>query len=576
MKIEIASFRTSAVLMSILCSLLIPQITCSQTNYFVSPDGNNANTGGLQMPWKTVQYGLDELTSGDTLNLMSGTYNEKVEIPISGIVLRNHASDMPRIDASGLFNQISVIEIHDVSNVTISGIEIANNVMIDAQGILVEGNCQNITIQKCKIHDIHFSSNPNATVDYDTNAQGIIVYGTDGNNAITNLQILNNELFDCRLGASEGIAVNGNVDGFVISGNEVHDLTNIGIDAIGFEGESSNAASDQARNGLISNNMVYNCLSGLATSAGIYIDGGKSIVVENNTCYHNGYGIEVGCENQGKATEDIVVRNNLIYDNEVAGLAFGGFDFPDESGKVINSSFRNNTCFYNDYTEEYNGEMYLSYTENCVIENNIFYVSDQNVALFQDGNPLNLSMDYNVYYSDVMASQIMFDYAGIPGNGLVDFSSKTGQDKNSINQNPAFVNASTATPDFHLTPASPAIDAGNPAFIGGVGEMDLDGENRVNGTVDCGADEHYMTTGLGVFVKSEIHLYPNPTRGVVNVISDFEHLTFKVIGPSGMVFMAGMSANSQIDFSSLSPGMYFVHLYNPSGVVGWTTKIVRE
>jgi hypothetical protein len=44
-----------------------------------------------------------------------------------------------------------------------------------------------------------------------------------------------------------------------------------------------------------------------------------------------------------------------------------------------------------------------------------------------------------------------------------------------------------ATGDFHLKPGSPATNAGTSAF--GLGSVDIDGQARVNGKVDIGADE---------------------------------------------------------------------------------------
>ncbi|RLD53619.1 MAG: DUF5123 domain-containing protein, partial [Bacteroidetes bacterium] len=267
--------RITTVVMSIVSILAI-----GQTNYYVSPTGSNTNNGSISAPWLHIQYGLDQLSSGDTLNLETGTYNEKIQIPGNGIVLRNKIGNSPIIDATGWAGQESIVEIYDVSNFTIDGIELQNNIMPDAQGIVVGNNCQNITIKNCIIHDIHFSANASDPVTENTNAQGIIVYGTDGTNSITNLNIINNELYNCRLGYSEGIAVNGNVDGFEVSGNLVHDITNIGLDFIGFEDTSPTPANDQARNGLVKNNTTYNCISSYATSGGIYVDGGKSIIIE--------------------------------------------------------------------------------------------------------------------------------------------------------------------------------------------------------------------------------------------------------------------------------------------------------
>ncbi len=76
----------------------------------------------------------------------------------------------------------------------------------------------------------------------------------------------------------EALSLNGNIDGFEINGNEIYNNTNIGIVAIGYEGECPDPNLDQARNGVIINNLVYQNPSAYDAAAGIYIDGGKNIV----------------------------------------------------------------------------------------------------------------------------------------------------------------------------------------------------------------------------------------------------------------------------------------------------------
>ena len=48
-------------------------IGVAQTNYYVSPTGSNSNNGGISTPWLTVQFGLNQLVNGDTLNLECNT-----------------------------------------------------------------------------------------------------------------------------------------------------------------------------------------------------------------------------------------------------------------------------------------------------------------------------------------------------------------------------------------------------------------------------------------------------------------------------------------------------------------------
>jgi hypothetical protein len=552
--------------------LLFPLFIFGQNNYYVSPSGNNANSGSLATPWRTIQFGLNQLATNDILNVLTGTYPEKLVIPRNSITLKNHAGNTPIIDGLGITSQNAIIAITNKSNITIDGLEIKNSIQNDAQGILVEGNGSNITIQNCKIHDIHFSSNSNATVTASTNAQGIIVYGTSGTTAITNLKIANNQVHDCRLGYSEGIAVNGNVDGFEITNNTVYNLTNIGIDIIGHEATSPNAANDQARNGLVKNNIVRDCLSIYATSGGIYVDGGKSIVIENNTSYHNGYGIEIGCENIGKTTDAIKVRNNIIYNNQIAGLSLGGFSYP-TSGKVINSSFTNNTCYANGYSNAAYGELYLSYSENTIIENNIFYTNTQNKIAFAELTQPSLTFNYNNFYS--ISGNLSFNWNGANYNSYTAFKTGTASNVNSINANPNFVLAATTNPDFHLNNSSPCINSGNPAFIAQLTEVDLDNQTRVNDVVDCGVDEFY-TLSITQFQENEkIRIYPNPVKNNIKIGNNFGKSTVEILSITGQTVYKKLDfEGNDIDVSELKAGVYILNLSNENG--NYAVKIIKN
>ena len=60
----------------------------AQTSYYVSPDGSNAGDGNMASPWPFVQFGLEHIVPGDTLNLREGSLHRKIAIPFSGITLR--------------------------------------------------------------------------------------------------------------------------------------------------------------------------------------------------------------------------------------------------------------------------------------------------------------------------------------------------------------------------------------------------------------------------------------------------------------------------------------------------------
>ncbi|WP_455931567.1 right-handed parallel beta-helix repeat-containing protein, partial [Priestia aryabhattai] len=79
---------------------------------------------------------------------------------------------------------------------------------------------------------------------------------------------------------------------------------------------------DQAREGVISENSIYNVSSYSNpayrheySAGGIYVDGGKEVVIEHNISSHNDLGIEIASEHHGKQTTNIQVVRNMIYEN---------------------------------------------------------------------------------------------------------------------------------------------------------------------------------------------------------------------------------------------------------------------
>ena len=558
--------------------LLLANFLPAQTNYYVAPGGSNGNTGTTSLQaWETIQYGIDQLSPGDTLNVMSGSYNEKIKFNNSGttqdrLVLRNNPGDIVYLFGTGLTATEPMIEITDRVGITVQGLIIHDNAMNDAQGILISGASTDITIAQNEIYDIHFSSNPNASVNATTNAQPIIVYGTDPNTPITNLLIEQNEVRDCRTGFSEAMAINGNVTGFEVAENQVHDITNIGIDLIGHEGTCSDPSQDQARYGRVHHNHVHHCLSSYATSGGIYVDGAAFCTIENNTCYRNGFGIEVGCENVGKSASNIRVRNNLLYDNEVAGLALGGFDFPSGSGRVEFIDVRNNTLLKNDFSGSFTGELYISYCDNCLLRNNIFFTSAQNTLAYGENVPTTFLMSFNISHCSAGASALEYDWNGNSYTGFSSFQSSTGQETNSFSVDPALNSANVLNADFHLQSNSPAIDAGDPSTASDSTDFDIDDVLRPVGTrIDIGADEY----GGQVAVQGAPHravgrIFPNPVRGVLylqGMQSYGSDLRYRIWDLSGRLVEEGEFARGGQRLKMREKGIFIFELMDREEVV---------
>jgi len=276
---------------------------------------------------ESIQRAVDRAPEGAVVHVQPGVYRERLNITRDNITLRGDGKailDLQDKSVSG-----GAIHISNRRNVTIDGFEIRNVRGGDTPtGIAVDGRSNNISILNNDIHHVESGKD----------AHGISIYGA-GKQPITNVRIEGNNVHHLKLGTSEAVVVNGNVDGFKILNNKVHDNDNIGIDVIG--GERISGKDDRARRGVIANNQVWNIdLSGRRSAAGIYVDGGRDVWIENNDVRNATYGIEIASEREGWNTEKVHVRGNRIQGTRLAGITLGGGDT--SNGGVTGSSVENN------------------------------------------------------------------------------------------------------------------------------------------------------------------------------------------------------------------------------------------
>ncbi|MFI5251935.1 MAG: choice-of-anchor Q domain-containing protein [Bacteroidota bacterium] len=459
---------------------------------FVSTLGDDNNAGTKVQPWRHIQYACDSAKAGDTVYVMGGIYNEKLAVHATGnstdgyITFTPYQTDTVIIDGTGLVGDQLVL-LKNINYVRFQGFELRNNLdQTFGTGIWVQGYGDHIVLNNNVIHDMRAAVGGG-------DAMGISVYGSDPNFPISNIAIDGNKIFNCEPGHSESLTLNGNVDTFYIYNNSVHDVNNIGIDMIGGEKTSSNPANDMARNGICRGNVVYHARSayGGGYAAGIYVDGGQNILVERNIVYECDLGLEIGCENHGRIASGMIVRENLIFNNDKRGISFGGYNYP-TTGKVTSSVFLNNTVYNNDVLHTDEGELYIEYAQNCAVKNNIFYSSSQNKIMTTafGANAGNI-LDYNLYYSPVGRGNVTIDWNGTVYAGFDTYVNGALQDSHSLFGDPLFISATLPSPDLHSRAGSPGIDMGDPAFVPAPGETDFDSLSRVVGArVDAGAYEY--------------------------------------------------------------------------------------
>ena len=429
-----------------------------------------AESGG---DFTVIQDALDAAVAGDTVVVHEklGPYFERLVFPRSGnagsgfITLEAAAGEQPVLDGTGVPGDQSMILIESKSWLKIVGFEIQNNVGVtDGSGIRIVGAGSHLEVRDNRIHDMRGQ-----------NAMGITVYATEPT-AISDLVIDGNEIYDCEPATSEALTLNGNVDGFVISDNYVHHVDNIGIDCIGGEEDIQPDDTKVCRNGVIRGNRVERARSsyGGGFAAGIYSDGGKNLVIENNVVTQCDVGMEIGAESSAITSTGILVRNNLIYDNDKAGLGFGGY--ASYTGRVNDCTFTGNTLYKNDTLGAGFGELWIQYAEGNVVRSNLFYATGQNKLLVSEYGNVNTMLDDNLWYVDAGAGAARFSWNATQYTGFAAYQAGTGQDAGSVFANPLL--AAPASGDFHLGTGSPAVNCGDPTYTPAGGETDLDGAAR--------------------------------------------------------------------------------------------------
>lgn len=480
-------------------------------------------------------------------------------------------------------------------------------------GIQIVADCRHITIFDNDISDISWTSQVDPTVPDaslteaqkkivrnawpNDNCGPINVLGTDLH-AMRDITIDGNEVHHCIPGWTEAVTMNGYLDTFSVINNLIHDVKNIGIVAAGNyswvldPGNGFSTPSDQnyARNGIISDNIVYNCLSPIASSAGIYLDGSRNVLVERNQVYQNHVGISVGNETPSSHSGGHIIRNNIVYDNVYTGMVLGsnGYNAWVENVKVLNNTFfKNNTQvatllpqLVNGLVNIQNGEA-VPYTfgdggeivtqrlsnsndapgAKIVVQNNIVrsrkgvpltvtwaFKTDEfsSASLTKSNLKTLLDWNYNLYYTQP-GEYINYNFAsaGFTGNtyNFANYKTETGLDSNSVaielgsvpSPDPVFSSSTSFPGKYSLVSGSAAYNTGNPSSSYS-GEDDFIYTERIlNGRIDAGALEYSNSSRPASFtqviapVKNGCVVFPNPFNDNINIkITRTENATTQV------------------------------------------------
>ncbi len=390
--------------------------------YHVALTGNDSKgTGTNELPWRTIQHALDECEAGDTVRVHAGTYSERVEFNVSGSAAKGPITLVGEegaiLSGKGVKGN-QLIRAEDQSYLRIQNLDLVDNQNpAESAAIMIEGSGSHFEIRQCRIARCKGK-----------NAIGIGFYGNKAAAPLAEIVIDGNSITDCEPAPSEALVLNGNVMNFKVTNNVISKVNNIGIDFIGGEKDMVKDPTKVARNGLCQGNRVENARSTYEDgyAAGIYVDGGKDIVIEDNVVTQCDLGIEVGAENKGTVTSGIIVRRNTFFKNDKAGLVFGGYDR--KRGRVEKCQFVENQFYQNTQHAQAQGELWIQHASDNEVRGNSFWVGGKKpMALVVTGGGAN-TVDENIWFTDAGAASLSYQLGNTQGMTFEKWQSTTGWD----------------------------------------------------------------------------------------------------------------------------------------------------
>ncbi|MDO5156434.1 MAG: hypothetical protein Q4D51_10770, partial [Eubacteriales bacterium] len=240
----------------------------TQKTFVVSATGDYSGVSNANATYKSLQ---EAINAGKDANIIAniivkgGSYTEGVNLSdASNLTIKGYENEKVMLTGTvkGADDYINFVEMKGSHNITLDNLYIGGYTVTTkgttVTAINVNGNSSDITIQNCDISNIVIDYKAaGAKKNSNHNAHGIIVRGNTAT-PISNINVLNNTVHDLKLGQSESVVFNGNVDGFNVSHNTIYNCDNIGIDMIGYEETyEADQTKNRARNGICTYNYVH-------------------------------------------------------------------------------------------------------------------------------------------------------------------------------------------------------------------------------------------------------------------------------------------------------------------------------
>ena len=423
------------------------------------PSASNTNVGSENMPWETIQHGVNQLSAGQRLYVKasqtpyfepyraSGSNIGGMTINVSGtvtnpIIIEGYPNERPVIDQQ---RAMSYLRAED-------GTPDDPNASKVLTGILFF-NAHNIVLRNFEISQ--------------TSASGVMFASDRHNN---NIVVENMHIHHLYGGDNTGGIRLDHADDAVVRNNIIHDIYDIRYpNGNPYTSEQfqlhAGVHGFQPGNCVIENNLIYN------VSRGVYVKGADTDLKNANTVRRNiFYNISFSAyalEMQGSGSAPAL--NAKFYENIVYN-AKGGVSsaLQATSGQSNGILIYNNTFYDVNSVATLRGQTGIEFYNNIISDSTIINFS---TAVVNEPNITNAItyLDNNLYYNHAnkwilnrYASNFMewtnfqswqTAFTNDSGIGLIN-----DPDTNSTEANPLFVDV--LNNDFHLDAISPAIDAG--------------------------------------------------------------------------------------------------------------------
>ena len=467
---KVKTLSVVSILAVLLLSAHLPSVQSSAT-YHVTTTGDDSNDGSESLPWRTISRGVSNLKPGDTVVVHDGTYNEAVDIEASGA---------------------------DNAYIRIIG---QGSVILNGEGVQRDGIVLRPGVSYLEIKGIHITGF--------LGSWGLALYGGNKHIVLRSIEVDHCDAgLRLTVGYSGQPADFGDTEDVTIEGAYIHHNRVGGLDC----------TPGPCRRLTVKNSeFAYNGAEAGFGADGVGIETGDHILIEHVRSHDNGGdGIDIGSRNPLTTEKgaDVTAKECGVYGNGRNGLKLW------TGGRVVNCVVHSNALsplviIYNaDYEvvntlvtmnsqEDRDYGMTAGYAQpeplgknneiRLIIFNSIFAFNGppgEPTGVYV-GKGVKLLSDYNIWYSrpdeEIYLEAKEKSYSQSDIRDKVWFA-ETGNDEHSIVADPLFVNL--AENNFDLSPNSPAVDKGTPAFQGmSAPSIDILGHKRPHGKYDIGPFE---------------------------------------------------------------------------------------